>query len=339
MTTSSRLPAATSAPDLGCQALPLLCWRCRGEVALLGGEERERVAHHHCDHCGAITIRRSGIWRCIAPGQLQRYESFIREYESIRSAEGRGSCDPAYYLALPYQDLSRRMTAQWAIRARTFETMERKIVRPVAARQARPLHVLDLGAGNGWLSYRLALAGHAPIAVDMLTNTTDGLGASAHYASHLPAMFPRVQAVVDQLPFPSSSFDLAIFNASFHYSQNYQETLAEALRCLRPGGLIVTADTPWYAHERSGEAMVREKHARFRALYGFPSASIPSQEFLTPQRLNALAGAFHLRWLTFSPFYGISWSLRPMRALLSEGRMPSQFRIYAAEKPSTGVGA
>ena len=50
--------------------------------------------------------------------------------------------------------------------------------RPLPERTERALRILDLGAGNGWMSYRLALQGHLPIAVDLLTNDRDGLGAA-----------------------------------------------------------------------------------------------------------------------------------------------------------------
>lgn len=315
----------------GSHAPRLLCWRCCAVVAALSSSGTGHVTRHHCRHCGAITICRGGIWRCLSPQQFRRYETFIREYESIRAAEGRGSSEPAYYLALPYRDLSGGLTAQWKIRARTFDSIERSIIRTMAAQQGRALRILDLGAGNGWLSYRLAILGHSPVAVDLLSNISDGLGAAANYAPHLPAMFPRVQAALDKLPFSSNAFDLAIFNASLHYSQDYGRTLAETIRCLRPGGSVVIADTPWYACEESGEAMVEEKHTRFHALYGFASTAIPSLEFLTPQRLNQLAAEFHLKWRTLTPFYGIGWALRPLRARLRGRRVPSQFRVYIAE--------
>ena len=309
----------------------ILCWRCRTTVAALTSGEAEHVTYHHCDRCGAITICRSGVWRCIPPRLLEGYERFIREYEFIRAAEGRGSSNAAYYLALPYHELSGKMTAQWKIRARTFDFLKRDIVNVIAAQQPEQLQILDLGAGNGWLCYRLALLGHAPTAVDLLTNNCDGLGAAAHYAPHLHTMFPRVQAVLDHLPFSSASFDLAIFNASFHYSQDYARTLAETIRCLRPRGTVVIADTPWYARQESGAKMVEEKHASFQKLYGFPSNSIPSQEFLTPAHLDRLAVEFNLRWTTHRPYYGIGWSLRPLRARLRGLRPPSRFHIYVAQ--------
>jgi SAM-dependent methyltransferase len=180
------------------------------------------------------------------------------------------------------------------------------------------------------MSYRLALRGDLPIAVDLLTNDQDGLGAAIHYNTHIQPLFPRVQADLDRLPFPSAIFDLVIFNASFHYSENYERTFAEALRCTRPGGSIVIADTPWYAEEQSGRRMVEEKHKHFSATYGFASDSISSLEYLTPDRLHRLKNMFELEWSCIKPFYGVRWSLRPLRAKLEGRRPPSQFRIHAA---------
>jgi SAM-dependent methyltransferase len=255
----------------------------------------------------------------------------MRDYESIRNAEGRGSSKPEYYLALPFEDTTGFNSGQWAIRARSFQVIEREIVSPLVRSHGRPLRILDLGAGNCWMSFRLALQGHLPVAVDLQINDQDGLGAAVHYSSRIQPLFPRIRSEVDRLPFPSLSFDLVIFDASFHYSEDYGRTFAEALRCIRPGGSIVIADTPWYAEEESGKRMVKEKHQRFKEVYGFPSDSIPSLEFLTPDRIHRLQEEFQLKWRTIKPFYGIQWHLRPVKAMLEGRRPPSQFRIYVAE--------
>ena len=68
---------------------------------------------------------------------------------------------------------------QWAIRARTFRYIERKILPGIITLAQPALRVLDLGAGNGWMSYRLAKQGHAPVAVDLITNDQDGLEAAS----------------------------------------------------------------------------------------------------------------------------------------------------------------
>ncbi len=93
--------------------------------------------------------------------------------------------------------------------------------------------ILDLGAGNCWMSFRLALSGYRPVAVDLLTNDHDGLGAATHYRKHLNILFPRFQAEMEYLPFQGEQFDAIIFNASFHYSEDYEATLREALRCVK----------------------------------------------------------------------------------------------------------
>jgi SAM-dependent methyltransferase len=319
-------------PEGGCRTwdVTLLCWRCGASLTELTPDTRTGSGIRTCQRCKMTTQYRNGIWRALSPDRADHFRKFIDEYELIRAAEGRGSAQPEYYLNLPFKDISGRNSDQWAIRAHTFRAMRRSIVSPLARRTACALRILDLGAGNGWLSYRLALQGHLPIAVDLLTNDRDGLGAALHYDSYIHPLFPRVQAELDRLPFVSSAFDLVIFNASFHYSVNYERTFAEAVRCTCPGGSIVIADTPWYAEEESGRRMVEEKRERFLAAYGFTSDSIASLEYLTPARLQRLGNTFSLEWSYMSPFYGIRWALRPLRAKLGRRRPPSQFRIYAA---------
>jgi ubiquinone/menaquinone biosynthesis C-methylase UbiE len=169
------------------------------------------------------------------------------------------------------------------------------------------LSVLDLGAGNGWLSHRLAQRGHLVAAVDIMVNDFDGLGVHRHYE----AFFTPVQAEFDGLPFTSSQFDLVIFNASFHYSTQYSRTLREALRVLRPESPVVILDSPIYKNASSGDQMVREREAQFTRQYGYPSNTLASENFLTYQGLKDLAEQLCLNWQSLTPFYSLVWSLRP----------------------------
>ena len=134
-----------------------------------------------------------------------------------------------------------------------------RICEPLESSRKRPLDVLDLGAGNCWLSHRLSLRGHRPVAVDIFGDERDGLRAARHY----PNRFPAIEADFDHLPLPAETFDLAIFNASFHYSTDYVRTLSEVRRCLRPSGSFVILDTPIYRLREHGARMVEEKHAAF----------------------------------------------------------------------------
>jgi SAM-dependent methyltransferase len=304
-----------SAADL---EIRLRCPRCRSSIPV-----------RDCLRCGFALRCNDGIVHCLPPDRIVHYALFIEEYERIREAEGRGSDSDDFYLGLPYRDLSGRNSEQWRIRARTFDYLLQHVLKPDLKAGAR---ILDLGAGNCWMSFRLALAGYKPVAVDLLTNSRDGLGAGAHYRSYLPAFFPRLRAEIAHLPFQDEQFDAVIFNASFHYAEDDEAALREALRCIRTGGMLIISDTPWYSSETSGKKMLSERRANFLRCYGTSSASIRSLEYLTDERLRFLEEHFFLRWNVYSPGYGIRWAMRPILAKLRNRREPARFRIYAALK-------
>ena len=144
---------------------------------------------------------------------------WARAYMRLRRAEGRGAGGEAELLALPYLTAG-PLAGQWAIRARTFDAFVRRVVAPLAAERARPLAVLDLGAGNGWLSARLARLGHRCVALDLRVDDADGLAAGAPFRRHLPRMFGRVSSSFDALPFGDALFDLVVFDASLHLAED-----------------------------------------------------------------------------------------------------------------------
>jgi SAM-dependent methyltransferase len=286
------------------------------------------AAHLRCSNDDVVFEQRDGIWRFLTPEREAHFAQFTSEYQQVREAEGRGSIAAAYYRALPFADLSGRFTTDWSIRARSFDTLSKKVLQPLERAAHRPLLIVDLGAGNGWLSYRLAQRGHRVAAIDLLTNPQDGLGVHIHY----DAAFTPVQAEFDRLPFDAAQFDLAIFNASLHYAVDYTTTLREALRVLQPGGQIVVLDSPVYRSGESGAQMVREREAAFTEAYGFPSNALPSENYLTDQRLSDLTEALPVRWQFIQPFYGWHWRLRPLWARLRGRREPARFAVIVGQR-------
>src|SRR5689334_20061999 len=219
---------------------------------------------------------------------------FVREYQTVRRAEGWGSPRPEYYRALPYRDLTRRFEGIWRIRARSFDTFVCSVLQPL---EDRTLNILDLGAGSGWLAYRLSQPGHSVVAVDLLEDQLDGLGAIRPYARGVQP----VAAEFDHLPLRSAQSDLAVFNASLHYSTDYCRTLRETLRVLQPRGTLVILDSPMYSDPGSGERMVKEREARFLATYGFASNALQHEHYLTPLKLNSMGQELGIRWRTYRP--------------------------------------
>jgi SAM-dependent methyltransferase len=266
------------------------------------------------------------------PEREQHFERFISDYEKIRAAEGRGGNSPAYYRALPYRDLSGRFSGDWRIRARSYRTLIWHVIAPLERVLERPLTVLDLGAGNGWLSAQLAGRRTRALAVDLLTNTTDGLGAQPNYEHR----FTPIQAEFTRLPLDHAQADAVIFNASLHYAEGYEEVLREARRVAAPWGRIVVMDSPVYQDRASGEAMVRQREADFTARYGFASNSLASEAFLTYDRMAELGEALGIYWRHKVPFYGLRWMLRPWLAKRRGQREPAEFGLWIGSGRNAG---
>jgi len=313
--------------------LSLRCPVCGGAMgSVLRVSLSQQVDSIRCGNCRFEMRSESGIWDALPPARKARFQRFIQQYESVRAAEGRGGNGRLYYAELPFHDATGRHASQWHIRSRSFRYFEREILRSLERKHQRPLVVFDLGAGNGWLSYRLTLRGHFCVAVDLLVNEFDGLAAASHYAPLLPHPLTCFRAEVDRLPFANEQGDCVIFNASLHYSENYARTLAEALRCLRVGGTLAIVDSPWYQNEESGAAMVAERRDDFTRRFGFPSDALASQEYFTDGRLAALETELGIHWTVLRPWYGLRWAARPLIAKFKGKREPSSFRIYTAVK-------
>ena len=135
----------------------------------------------------------------------------------------------------------------------------------------------------------------------------------------------RFPAKMDRLPVASRQFDAVICNASFHYSVDYEVTLAESL-----GYLVVIADSPIYRRAESGEQKIEERKVDFRGRFGFSSDSRPSKEYLTPQILSDLSRPLSFKWQREKPWYRLAWSLRPLKAWMLGKGEPSKFYLLWA---------
>jgi ubiquinone/menaquinone biosynthesis C-methylase UbiE len=292
--------------------ISFVCPRCKSAP--------EKISDHElrCSQDKLTFYKVDGIWRFLLPEHESHYARFIADYEAIRRFEGRGSQDESYYRTLPYHSSS-----DWRIRAVSFNAFIKQVVIPFE-KNKRPLQILDLGAGNGWLSNQLASRGYDVAAVDLTINDFDGLGCHRFYNS----TFLPMQAEFDYLPFADKSVDIVIFNASLHYSVNYEQTLSETQRVLNVDGKLIVLDSPVYHDANSGRNMVREREEQFTKRYGFTSNSLQSENYLTYQRMDELAAKLGIKWRHIRPFYGFRWALRPWLARLRGNREPAEFGLW-----------
>jgi SAM-dependent methyltransferase len=261
-------------------------------------------------------------------------QQFAEDYAAHRQAEGRGYAG-ADLLALPYVR-SGPLARQWAVRARSFDAFMARVLRPSAKRLGRTLNLLDLGAGNGWLSYRVTLEGHCATALDIREDAVDGLGASQPFVQRTGGRMRTAVAAFDVIPARDASYDIAVFNASLHYATDLADVLAETARVVRPGGRLVILDSPFYRRETDGQAMVAEKSADASRRFGDRAGSLmalPFIEFLTRERLAAASAPLGLRWRRSRVLYPLWYELRPLTATLRGARAPSRFDLWISARP------
>lgn len=249
---------------------------------------------------------REGIWYA-GRGVTREERRFLRQYREIRQAEGRGRAGAAWYLRLPYVLASDDRPAEWRERARSMEWLLDRY-----AGELRGRRVLDAGAGNCWLSHRLAEQGARPVALDLDDREEDGLGAGGVMMEISGHHFDRVCVSFEQLPFRPESFDLIIFNGALHYAEDLFSVIANCRELLRgEAGEIVVMDSPVYRDAASGEAMVRERGGPRRGGY------------LTRDRIAAIAGALELELTLVPRRPGLIDRVRRLWQRLRLGREPA----------------
>lgn len=302
------------------QGLRPQCPRCRANINQL-----------ECQFCGLRMQINFGIVRALPEVRARHYAGCIEHCERNGTTAGTDMLKQEYYLSLPYKDLSGRESEAWRIRAHNYSYLVEHVLNQMSAVDGG--RILDLGAGNCWMSFRLALARYRPIAVDVHTCDRHGLGAGEHFRMHLPAMFPRFQAELTHLPFQDGQFDAVVFNSSLQHVDDYKAAFREAFRCTRSGGMVIVCHTPGSAREKPPPELQSHRRPALAGHSEATSNSIESLEYVLEERLLALERHLHAVWTVHSPWYGFLWSLRPLAAKLLGRHEPSRFRIYAARKP------
>ncbi len=163
----------------------------------------------------------------LSGGEFKRLE---REYWDGRFAKESdvAQLQRMYERATSYDD-------SWGI----LDYMQR-VVDTLPARAA----VLEIGAGLGAQSIPLALHhGHAVIVTDIALQSLAANRAAAERISAGADLSYEV-ADADHLPFADNTFDLVLMHATLHHLPQPGVAVAEMIRCLKVGGLLVLGHEP-----------------------------------------------------------------------------------------------
>jgi ubiquinone/menaquinone biosynthesis C-methylase UbiE len=130
--------------------------------------------------------------------------------------------------------------------------------------------VLELGAGTGFLSINLALAGRLDGAEITVTDISEGMleVCVENGRQHGVTLVPQA-GDAEALPFPGESFDLVIGHAFLHHLPDPEAAIAEAFRVLVPGGTLVIAGEPTRLGDRVAGVVKRATWSGFRSLTSF----------------------------------------------------------------------
>jgi len=132
-------------------------------------------------------------------------------------------------------------------------------------RQKKPLDILEIGCGNGWLSKKLStITGSRVIGTDINFSEIQQAARVFQNIPNLHFMYVNAAASV----FKEKKFDIIVFAASIQYFESLTETISRTLNLLKPGGEIHIIDSAFYSLSELGPAMLRTRHYYESA--GFP---------------------------------------------------------------------
>jgi len=274
-----------------------------------------------CPDCRRRFEYRDRIYRFLTPGRQALAAPFLHQYHVVREQDGYRVGNPDYYRVLPAVAQSHPHAAEWRIRQQSYVELQNRVLAGGGSRS-----ILDLGAGNGWLSHRLATLGHRVTAVDWWDDECDGLGVCRYYAAPIAC----VQADFDALPFAPRQFDVVVFNGSLHYAPDVCATLNRARRMLAHGGVIAVMDSPMFRDDADGHRMVSEKLTKFKTEYGLTEVVHPSIGFLTEAMLARAARALALRGRFYPSRGPLAWRMRRQLSSIRLGRAAAAFGVWIA---------
>jgi SAM-dependent methyltransferase len=212
------------------------CPLCHGDLRSVRGEQLM------CATCGVLFAVQGHILLLLRPQDDATFADFNWRYRQARLGEGCLPVSAEQAFDLPFVSPPGYRRLYWTVRCQSYRRLMRYLARDGPPPAAGP--VADLGAGVGWLSFRLAQAGYRVLAVDASLDDAFGLGAAEGYVTASERRLLLAQGNLAYPPLQEDRWSLVIFNASLHYARDLEATLHRAARALSPGGRVIVLDTP-----------------------------------------------------------------------------------------------
>ena len=150
--------------------------------------------------------------------------------------------------------------AEWQIRKKTFGKLYRYLFN-----KKKPLSILEIGCGNGWLSHRLSAIPRSKV-TGLDINFTEIQQAARVFNNHskLKFIYGDTRSGILQ----GRKFDIILFAASIQYFQRPDEILDLCLQHLADSGEIHITDSLFYSAQNLPAA--KKRSCDYFANIGFP---------------------------------------------------------------------
>ena len=189
-------------------------------------------------------------------------EAFQKLYMQLRKKEKRVYTDEEVW-SLPQVAATHLHFKEWLLRKKSCDRLIKHL-----DQKSKPLDILEIGCGNGWLSAQLAKNTSGQV-MGMDINKVELTQATRVFSdiSNLKFISCDIRSALPE----HNSFDIIVFAASLQYFSSLNEIMQSAFQCLRTGGEVHILDTIFYKKNNVDAAKQRTKE--YYTALGFPEAT------------------------------------------------------------------
>lgn len=207
-------------------------------------------------------IRPEGIYIDIK--QTNKNGKFEQQYLALREKEQRVYTD-AQVMQLPLINTDHPHYAEWQIRRHSSEKLIKQL-----RKINRPLRILEVGCGNGWLSNKLAAIPNANV-TGFDINSAELQQARRVFHQQKNLQFVSEDPVRRPRLTDTDTYDIIIFAASIQYFPSLHSIISDSLQHLAPLGSIHIIDSHFYKPDEIPAA--KQRTAEHYNSLGFPGMS------------------------------------------------------------------
>lgn len=236
-------------------------------------------------------VTKDGVY-CLSGAEIDPV--FEKKYICVREKEKRLYTDNSV-LGLPEIVEEHPHYKEWQVRERSCTRLTHYL-----ASKKKPLNILEIGSGNGWLSAQLSRISNVEVyGVDI--NFTELQQAARVFENRNNVYF--IYANMCSGALMPMKFDIIVFAASIQYFKSVKEAVGMAMQHLAPEGEVHILDTLFYNSSEVAEA--RKRTDEYYASLGYPEMAA---HYFHHSRKELKA--FHCRFL-YDPDKWLNRILRP----------------------------